>query len=279
MADKKVKKITTKRKFVADGVFQAELNELLQRTLGAEGYGGVEVRATNLNTEIRVRAANCQELLGQKTRKVKEIKSLIEKRYNFNDEDNKVELSIKPLPFDKNLSAAANAETMKYKLLQGVPVRNAANNCIGTVMRRGGAVGCTIMVSGKIRGQRAKAQKYTAGYQISTGQPKTDFIDVAVRHVELRQGILGVKVKIMRSTEIVVGSTKMVMPDLVKIHEPKDDQVLETPAVISVGQETQGEAQWARLWKLWNAVVPYNYFVVFELLYFQLNTYDKIFQN
>jgi small subunit ribosomal protein S3e len=243
MADKKVKKITTKRKFVADGVFQAELNELLQRTLGAEGYGGVEVRATNLNTEIRVRAANCQELLGQKTRKVKEIKSLIEKRYNFNDEDNKVELSIKPLPFDKNLSAAANAETMKYKLLQGVPVRNAANNCIGTVMRRGGAVGCTIMVSGKIRGQRAKAQKYTAGYQISTGQPKTDFIDVAVRHVELRQGILGVKVKIMRSTEIVVGSTKMVMPDLVKIHEPKDDQVLETPAVISVGQETQGEAQ------------------------------------
>ena len=47
----------------------------------------------------------------------------------------------------------------------------------------------------------------------------------------------------MRSTEIVVGSTKMVMPDLVKIHEPKDDQVLETPAVISVGQETQGEAQ------------------------------------
>ena len=243
MADKKVKKITTKRKFVADGVFQAELNELLQRTLGAEGYGGVEVRATNLNTEIRVRAANCQELLGQKTRKVKEIKSLIEKRYNFNDEDNKVELSIKPLPFDKNLSAAANAETMKYKLLQGVPVRNAANNCIGTVMRRGGAVGCTIMVSGKIRGQRAKAQKYTAGYQISTGQPKTDFIDVAVRHVELRQGILGVKVKIMRSTEIVVGSTKMVMPDLVKIHEPTDDQVLETPAVISVGQETQGEAQ------------------------------------
>ena len=243
MADKKVKKITTKRKFVADGVFQAELNELLQRTLGAEGYGGVEVRATNLNTEIRVRAANCQELLGQKTRKVKEIKSLIEKRYNFNDEDNKVELSIKPLPFDKNLSAAANAETMKYKLLQGVPVRNAANNCIGTVMRRGGAVGCTIMVSGKIRGQRAKAQKYTAGYQISTGPPKTDFIDVAVRHVELRQGILGVKVKIMRSTEIVVGSTKMVMPDLVKIHEPKDDQVLETPAVISVGQETQGEAQ------------------------------------
>jgi small subunit ribosomal protein S3e len=243
MADKKVKKITTKKKFVADGVFQAELNELLMRTLGMEGYGGVEVRATNMSTEIRVRAANCQDLLGTKTRKVKEIKSLIEKRYNFNDEDNKVELSIKPLPFDKNLSAAANVETLKYKLLNGLPVRNAANNCIGTVMRRGGAVGCEVIVSGKIRGQRAKAQKYTAGYQVSTGQPKIDFIDVAIRHVELRAGILGIKVKIMQSTEIGIGASKKVMPDLVRILEPKDEGVNEVPAVITVGQDTQGEAQ------------------------------------
>merc|ERR1712166_131152 len=179
MADKKVgKKINTKKKFVADGVFQAELNELLTRTLGMEGYAGIEVRAANMSTEIRVRAAQCHDLLHKGTRKVKEIKSLIEKRYNFNEEDN-------------------NVETLKFKLLNGVPVRMAANNIMGTVMRRGGATGCEVMVSGKVRGQRAKAQKYTAGYQISTGQPKKDFIDIAVRHVELRQGILGLKVKVM----------------------------------------------------------------------------------
>merc|ERR1711990_940923 len=179
------------KKFVADGVFQAELNELLTRTLGMEGYAGIEVRAANMSTEIRVRAAMCHDLLHKHTRKVKEIKSLIEKRYNFNDEENKVELSIKPLPYDKNLSASANVETLKFKLLNGVPVR------MGAVMRRGQATGCEVIISGKVRGQRAKAQKYTAGYQISTGQPKKDFIDIAVRHVELRQGILGLKVKVM----------------------------------------------------------------------------------
>jgi len=100
MADKKVKKINTKKKFVADGVFQAELNEFLCRTLGQEGYAGIEVRATSMSTEIRVRAAKCQELLNKQARKVKEIKSLIEKRYNFNDGDNKLELSIKPLPYE-----------------------------------------------------------------------------------------------------------------------------------------------------------------------------------
>jgi small subunit ribosomal protein S3e len=147
-----VKKINTKKKFVADGVFQAELNELLIRTLGIEGYAGIEVRTTNMSTEIRVRAAQCQDILNKATLKVKEIKSLIEKRYNFNDEDNKVELSIKPLPYDKNLSASANAEKLKYGLLNGVPVRMAANNILGTVMRRGGAIGCEVIISGKIRG-------------------------------------------------------------------------------------------------------------------------------
>lgn len=35
--------VSKKRKFVADGVFNAELNEFLARTLGEDGYAGVEV--------------------------------------------------------------------------------------------------------------------------------------------------------------------------------------------------------------------------------------------
>merc|ERR1712223_1876047 len=128
-----------------------------------------------------------------------EIKSLIEKRYNFNDTDNKVDLAIKPVPYDRNLCAAANVETLKYKLLTGTPVRMAANNILGTVMRRGMAIGCEVIVSGKVRGQRAKAQKYAQGYQVSTGQPKYDFIDSATRSVELRQGFLVSRSRLCRA--------------------------------------------------------------------------------
>ena len=235
-----VKKISTKKKFVADGVFQAELNEFLQKTLGIDGYAGIEVRATSANTEIRVRAAKCDDLLSKQTRKIKEIKSLIEKRYNFNDTDNKVELSIKPLPYDRSLCAAANVETLKFKLLTGTPVRMAANNILGTVMRRGNAIGCEVIVAGKVRGQRAKAQKYAQGYQISTGQPKDDFIDSAVRSVELRQGVLGLKVKIMAGTKIKRNGVDKVMPDFIQITEPKDDDGKDEPQVISNVQKDDG---------------------------------------
>jgi small subunit ribosomal protein S3e len=44
--------ISKRRKFVADGVFYAELNELLQRELAEEGYSGVEVRVTPTVTDI-----------------------------------------------------------------------------------------------------------------------------------------------------------------------------------------------------------------------------------
>jgi len=198
--ERRVKKLNTKKKFVADGVFNAELNAFLTRVLGMEGYAGIEVRATSVSTEIRIRAAKHDELMEKGARRVREIKSLIEKRYNFNDEDNKVELTIRPLQYDRALCAAANAENLKFKLLSGTPVRMAVNNIMGNVMRRN-AVGCEVIVSGKVRGQRAKAQKYSSGYQISTGQPKKEFIDVAVRHINMRQGVLGVKVKIMMSLE------------------------------------------------------------------------------
>ena len=39
----------------------------------------------------------------------------------------------------------------------------------------------------------------------------------------MRQGVLGLKVLIMMSLERKVGKTVKVMPDYVKIHEPKDD--------------------------------------------------------
>eukprot|EP00401_Gymnodinium_catenatum_P083207 CAMPEP_0117513982 /NCGR_PEP_ID=MMETSP0784-20121206/29836_1 /TAXON_ID=39447 /ORGANISM="" /LENGTH=55 /DNA_ID=CAMNT_0005309767 /DNA_START=71 /DNA_END=235 /DNA_ORIENTATION=+ len=48
--------ISKKRKFVADGVFYAELNEFLMRTLAEDGYAGVEVRVTPIRTEIIIRA-------------------------------------------------------------------------------------------------------------------------------------------------------------------------------------------------------------------------------
>jgi small subunit ribosomal protein S3e len=45
-----------KKKFVADGVFHAELHSFLSKALATAGYAGIEVRVTPIKTEIRIRA-------------------------------------------------------------------------------------------------------------------------------------------------------------------------------------------------------------------------------
>ena len=52
MASAQTTAISKRRKFVADGVFYAELNEFFQRELAEEGYSGVEVRVTPTVTDI-----------------------------------------------------------------------------------------------------------------------------------------------------------------------------------------------------------------------------------
>merc|ERR1712139_137058 len=177
----------------ADGVFKAELNEMLMRELCEDGYSGVEVRVTPTRTEIIILATRTQNVLGEKGRRIRELTALVQKRFNFGKDS--VELYAEKVA-NRGLSAIAQCESLRYKLLGGLAVRRAGYGVVRFILENG-AKGCEVIVSGKLRAQRAKAMKFKDGYLISTGEPKRHYISEAVRHVAMRQGMLGVKVKIM----------------------------------------------------------------------------------
>merc|ERR1712187_74495 len=212
--------ISKKRKFVADGVFYAELNEFLKRTLAEDGYAGVEVRVTPIRTEIIIRATRTREVLGDKGRRIRELTAVVQKRYGF--PENSVELFAERVE-NRASCAMAQAESLRYKLLGGLAVRRACYGVVRFIMENG-ATGCEVVISGKLRAQRAKAMKFRDGYLISTGEPKKHYISEAVRHVMMRQGVLGVRVKIMMThdPEGKMG-TSYPLPDNIVIHEPKED--------------------------------------------------------
>ncbi|KAK9052036.1 hypothetical protein SSX86_028664 [Deinandra increscens subsp. villosa] len=218
--------LSKKRKFVADGVFFAELNEVLTRELAEDGYSGVEVRVTPMRTEIIIRATRTQNVLGEKGRRIRELTSLVQKRFKF--PENSVELYAERVN-NRGLCAIAQAESLRYKLLGGLAVRRACYGVLRFVMENG-AKGCEVIVSGKLRAQRAKSMKFKDGYMVSSGQPVKEYIDSAVRHVLLRQGVLGIKVKIMLDWDPTGKlGPKTPLPDNVIIHMPKDDVVALPP--------------------------------------------------
>ena len=218
--------VSKKRKFIADGVFKAELNEFLTRELAEDGYSGVEVRVTPAKTEIIIMATRTQNVLGEKGRRIRELTSVVQKRFNF--PENTVELYAEKVA-TRGLCAIAQAESLRYKLIGGLAVRRACYGVLRFIMESG-AKGCEVVVSGKLRGQRAKAMKFVDGLMIHSGDPVNDYVDQACRHVLLRQGVLGIKVKIMLPWDPTgKQGPKKPLPDYVSIVEPKEEALPASP--------------------------------------------------
>ena len=126
--------------------------------------------------------------------------------------------------------------------------------CYGVLrfVMESGAKGCEVVVSGKLRAARAKSMKFTDGFMIHSGQPARDFVDYAVRHVLLKQGVLGIKVKMfVRSVYFYPNLTLLLsmkgydsegqtgprkpLPDTVTIIEPPLDKIVSEPSSESRG--------------------------------------------
>ena len=129
----------------------------------------------------------------------------------------------------RGLCAIAQAESLRYKLIGGLAVRRACYGVLKFIMESG-AKGCEVIVSGKLRGQRAKSMKFLDGLMIHSGDPMNDYVDQAVRHVLMRQGVLGIKVKIMLPWDQngKLGPKKP-LPDNVTIFDYKDTPAPDHP--------------------------------------------------
>jgi len=214
------RRLSCKKKFVADGVFYAELNELLTSELAEDGYAGVEVRTTPHRTEIIIRATRTQNVLGENGRRIRELTSVVQKRFGF--AEGAVELYAERVQ-NRGLCAQAQAESLKFKLLGGLAVRRACYGVVRFVMEAS-AKGCEVVVSGKLRGQRAKAMKFGDGFFVKTGHASQVYTDTAVRHVLMRQGVIGIKVSIFlpHDPKGQMGP-KIPLDDVVTILEPKEE--------------------------------------------------------
>jgi len=212
--------ITKKRKAVQDGVFKAELNNFLMKELAEDGYSGVEVRRTPARAEVIILATRTQNVLGERGRRIRELTSVVQKRFGF--AEGTVELFAEKVS-NRGLCAVAQCESLRYKLVGGLAVRRACYGVLRFIMESQ-AQGCEVIVSGKLRGQRAKSMKFVDGLMIHSGHPVNDYIQQAVRHVQLRQGVLGIKVKIMlpHDPKGVMGP-KLALPDQIHIQYPRDE--------------------------------------------------------
>merc|ERR1739845_271513 len=122
-------------------------------------------------------------VLGEKGKRIRELTSVVQKRFNF--PEGSVELYAEKVA-TRGLCAIAQAESLRFKLIGGLAVRRACYGVLRFIMESG-AKGCEVVVSGKLRGQRAKSMKFVDGLMIHSGNPCNDYVDTAcIRFAETR---------------------------------------------------------------------------------------------
>jgi small subunit ribosomal protein S3 len=179
------------KRFITEAIKKTEIDEFLQRKLERAGYGGVDLSKTPLGTHVVIYAMRPGIVIGRGGETIKDLATTLEE--NFKISNPQISVSEIEVP---EFNAQVVASRVASALQRGVHFRRAGFWALNQTMDAG-ALGAEIVISGKLRTQRARFEKFRAGYFPRCGEPALIYTKKAEAHVQLKSGIIGVRVKIM----------------------------------------------------------------------------------
>ena len=212
--------------FIEETVKKAEIDEFLRNEFEKSGYGGVSITKTPLGTHIVIYTMRPGLVIGRGGETIRELARVLEEKFQLpNPQISVAEIEI------PELNAYVVASRIASALKRGVHYRRSGYWALNQIMEAG-ALGAEIIISGKLRTDRARYEKFRAGYMPKSGEPARKYMIKAEVSVQLKPGILGVKVRIM--------PPEAKFPDQVQIvEEVIEEKETETA---TVADEKTGEA-------------------------------------
>lgn len=204
------------KRFITESIKRTEIDEFLEKKLERAGYGGVNISKTPLGTHVVIYAMRPGLVIGRGGETIKELAASLE--HNFKVSNPQISVSEIEVP---EFNAKVIANRVASALERGVHFRRAGFWALNQVMEAG-ALGCEIVISGKLTTERARFEKFRAGHYPIVGEPALRAMKKAEAHIQLKPGMIGVRVKIMPPDAY--------FPDKVTILEPKQ---VDEPAIIT----------------------------------------------
>jgi small subunit ribosomal protein S3 len=169
-------------------------------------------------------------IIGRGGETIKELARALEEKFQLaNPQISVAEIEV------PEFNAHVVASRVASALQRGVHFRRAGFWALNQVMSAG-ALGAEIIVSGKLRTERARFEKFRAGYLPKSGEPPLEYMQTAEMHVQLKPGIFGVKVRIM-PPNVQFPDKVEVLENVSKIEETKP--TVEMEEVVKVTEDTE----------------------------------------
>lgn len=206
------------KKYIQNGIIDAELNELFTKYFQTQIYAGCTIKHNCTPMRIAIKVFNPQEAIGENKFRLVQLQNMIGQRYDL--PANNIEIVFEKIT-DRGLEPAYHAEQLRLSFLQNKPYKRVINSIIKS-SRAAGAQGVMVRVAGKLKGQRAKGIKYFDGYFIQSGMAAKDYVKTAKSQAKCKQGTIGVQVSVMlpHDPEGTVGPSSIIS-DRITIIEPK----------------------------------------------------------
>ncbi len=187
------------RKFVQDGLKKVRINEYFIQQLDRAGYSGMKINRTPMGTQITIYAEKPGMVIGKAGKTVRIFTKKLDEEFQLDNPQIDVQEVVKP-----ELNAQMMANMLANALERGWYFRKAGHSTLQRIMNAG-ALGCEIIISGKLTGPRKRREKFLAGRIKHTGIPAEELVDKGFAKAIKKLGVLGVQVRIVQPD--------VVMPD------------------------------------------------------------------
>lgn len=177
--------------FVQENARRSEIDEFLSQDLKRAGYSRVEMTKTPLGTRVVVYAAKPGLVIGRRGESIRDLTQVLEQRFGVQNP----QISVATLEAPE-LDAKVVASQIAMALQRGIHFRRAAYWALQRTIEAG-ALGVEISIRGKLTTDRARYEKYKAGYLPSVGEGITKLVRFAVVDTQLKQGLFGIRVRLM----------------------------------------------------------------------------------
>lgn len=210
--------------FISESMKKTEIDEFLQKKLERAGYGGVTISRTPLGTHIVIYAMRPGLVIGRGGETIKELAAILEEKFKVPNP----QISVSEIEIPE-LNPYVVASRVASALERGVHFRRAGFWALNQVMEAG-ALGVEIIISGKLRTERARYEKFRAGYLPRCGDPPLKYMRKAEVHVQLKPGIFGVKVRIMPPDAVFPDKIQITEAPPQEEEKPTEEETLEAAA-------------------------------------------------
>jgi len=215
--------------FVQENARRAEIDEFLSQDLKRAGYSKVEMTKTPLGTRVVVYAAKPGLVIGRRGESIRDLTQVLEKRFGVQNP----QISVATLEAPE-LDAKVVASQIAMALQRGIHFRRAAYWALQRTIEAG-ALGVEISIRGKLTTDRARYEKYKAGYLPSVGEAISKLVRFAVVDTQLKQGLFGIRVRLM--------PPNVSLPDKPTIRAVPPEPVQQKPVQAEVAARTDEEKE------------------------------------